>query len=230
MAEPEKKTRWAKVYLWWFNDRSTGKPISKTAIRVLTALAAYADEKGECFPSIARLVADTQLARSHVSEALADLKARRIVASSRRGPKTSNRYRLECDESRDVTRDVTRPGIGKKKSRNPGPQDVPESGKTLVPESGTQNSPGRLPTAELPRENSPALPPTAPTSGATGGSHRNEKRMKDAPAEPRQLSEAEIARRDHGAVELPRTERGPQSGGLQPLAAIIEGLHQRRGA
>lgn len=77
--------------------------VRSTCRLVLTALADFADKKGQCWPSQARIAADNDLAVRTVRLALAEMSAAGMIARSHRGNGTGGRTTdlIELVMSRD---------------------------------------------------------------------------------------------------------------------------------
>lgn len=115
----------------WAAKVRTGSHVLKA---VLMAVANYADEEGECYPSQARLAFDTELTDRTVREALSRLEEMGIINRTRRsnedGYRSSDRIRLNGSYRKE-------PPLG--------PSDLPEGGSGRASKSYRKDVPVGLP-------------------------------------------------------------------------------------
>lgn len=106
---------------------------------VLVSLADRADEEHFCFPSIARLSADTLLDRKTVLSSIARLEAAGLLAADRKHG-AGTRYRLIGVSSRHES--STENGTGTKNGTSPknGTAPVPKTGLPPVPKTGHEST------------------------------------------------------------------------------------------
>lgn len=104
----------------WVNDRLNGK--GELTLRVYIALALYANEKREAWPSIDQLAADCTASARWVKTAIRKLKEARVAFVAQR-PRTSNLYTLPRTMTESDTlfaydgRPMQHPSHGKKGER-----------------------------------------------------------------------------------------------------------------
>ncbi len=92
-------------------------------IRVLTALSAYADKQGRCWPSTPTIASRTGISERHVRTCLRNLERLDYIKTERR-PGLSSMYRIPRNYSAGVPRNPTagvepNPGTGRPEPRNP---------------------------------------------------------------------------------------------------------------
>jgi hypothetical protein len=117
------------------------------ALRVLVAIAAYADKDGVAYPSLDRIAADTGILRLKVPDAVAELERAGFLRRLRAGGRgKTNRYQIIFDQ----------------------PETVPAAGTVLggktVPAAGTVCDQKQCPpwTETVPAVDAKQCPPRAP--------------------------------------------------------------------
>ena len=139
----QESERWAHVPAWWL-PLLRGRP---TATLVLIALTTHADKAGKCWPKIETIAAETGIKRSHVSEALADLRDAGLV-------RWRQRYKLPSDYRialKAVFPAEHRPGRANGNGALP-ETGTPGAGTPELGVSGTGNRATRVPDSGPPQQ------------------------------------------------------------------------------
>lgn len=135
------------------NDWAWGLVIKPATLKlILLSMADRADEGHQCWPSIARLVADTSLDKKTVQEGIKTLEERGIITDTgqRRGPTMRVRvFQLNLDFEQPQKRAHSKPAETTESGQSNVPENgnipeignIPENGVLNVPENGYLNVP-----------------------------------------------------------------------------------------